>query len=633
MKATRPLGAFLAALPLLAAAGTPTASAVQEPATGAQRSAARVMEPEIASMDFTAIGADGRPVKDLRPSEVVLKVDGRDRQIHLLQYVELGGGESLDRGGAIARPLPQPFASNLPADAGRVMVIAVNHETITPGKERPVRDAAMRFLGGLSPRDRVGLATMPRGGMVVPLTRDHEQVRTALGRISGQAPQTSSPGLPALPRVGAVSSAQVDQSERACTTRLTLGDLATMLEGLASMEEPKTVVFISSGLVTPTRDAPMTAGPGRCEVKSEHFQEVGIAARAARAHLYIVQPSDLVVDPASTAFTDATASRFATSDDLLAGLQSLAGVTSGDIFRLSGQADVVFTQVANESSGYYLADFVPEPSERNDQGHSVEVRVSRPDVKVRHKPRLVLQRPQARSDPRFLSPHDMLRGSRRFRTLPLRAMAFTSRMPEGEDLKVVAVAEPMDPSVAITSAAMALVDSKNRLVKQWTAEKADLAGSTLMAAFPTPAGSYRLRVAAIDAAGRHGTVEYSFVAALESAGIFKMSTIVLGVSRNNGFQARMMFGGEPTALAYIELYGRAPEPVVRFELAESTEGPPLLTVTARTTTTQDPERRIAIGALPISSIFPGDYIVRAVVTNDGRPLGRATRTLRKVVVR
>jgi hypothetical protein len=397
-------------------------------------------------------------------------------------------------------------------------------------------------------------------------------------------------------------------------------------------DEPKTIVFISSGLMPPTRDAPADRPPGACELRPEHYYDVGAAAQASRARFYVIQPYDVVADPASSMMTDMTASRFTQADDNLSGLQNLAGVTGGEIFRLTTAPDVVFTQVARESAGYYIADFAPDPAERNGLGRPVDLQVSRAGVTLRYQKQLVLAKTDARKDPKFLSPQDMLRGARRFRTLPLRAAAFTSR-DQGTSLKVVALAEPMEPSVPIIAASMGLVDARNRLVTQWTAEKGDLSTGRLFTAFPASQGPYRLRVAAIDAAGRHGTVEYPFRAELDSAGGFKLSTLVFGISRNNSFEPQMIFGNEQAAVIYLELYGRAREPVVRVELAESIEGPAVVSAPARITETADPDRRIAVAALPIASIFPGDYVVRALVTDDGKPLGRTTRTLRKVVVR
>lgn len=609
---------------LLAAATTPSASRQSSPAPAG---------PELTQVDFLAVGRDGRPVTDLTIDQVSLKVDGGERAIRSLQYVELGGMASLDRGsGVIPRPLPPPFGSNMLADAGRVVMIVINDESIRPGKERPAREAAARFLGTLSTRDRVALITMPRGSINVNLTRDHEQVRSALSRVSGQAPQTAGQAMPAMPRAGAVTSSQAATSDRACSSRLTLGALSGMLQGLGDLDGPKSVVFISSGLTPPTRDAPLSAPPGRCEVKPEYFEEVGTAARAARAHFYVIQPNDLISDPAETAFTDMAASRFAGSDDSTAGLQNLVGVTNGEIFKLSGPADPVFTRVATESSGYYMAEFEATPDERNGLPHRVEIRVAKPDISLRYGSQLVIARADPRKDPKFLSPHDMLRSTRRFRTLPLRAMAFASR-GEGSELKVVAIAEPMDPSVQFTSAAMGLFDARGKMSKQWTASRDDLKTGMLVSAFPAAPGTYMLRVAAIDSAGRHGIVEYPFAAELTSAGPLKLSAIALGVSRDGAFQPKMIFGAEAAAVAYLEIYGRSPALVVRLELAESESGPALVSAPARLTETDDPERRIAIGALPLGGVFPGDYLVRVVITNDGKPVGQAMRTLRKVAVK
>jgi hypothetical protein len=45
------------------------------------------------------------------------------------------------------------------------------------------------------------------------------------------------------------------------------------------------------------------------------------------------------------------------------------------------------------------------------------------------------------------------------------------------------------------------------------------------------------------------------------------------------------------------------------------------------------ERRMIVGAVPIASLPPGDYIIRAIVSVDGRPVGRVLRTLRKSISR
>jgi hypothetical protein len=41
------------------------------------------------------------------------------------------------------------------------------------------------------------------------------------------------------------------------------------------------------------------------------------------------------------------------------------------------------------------------------------------------------------------------------------------------------------------------------------------------------------------------------------------------------------------------------------------------------------DQRIAFGGFSIDSLAPGDYLMRAVVSLDGKPVGRVVRTLRK----
>jgi hypothetical protein len=76
------------------------------------------------------------------------------------------------------------------------------------------------------------------------------------------------------------------------------------------------------------------------------------------------------------------ASRFRSSDEELAGIESLAGVTSGVLLRLTPTDPSVFTRIARESAGCYLVGFEPKPKERNGSQHGVEVDVRRSSTRV-----------------------------------------------------------------------------------------------------------------------------------------------------------------------------------------------------------------------------------------------------------
>ena len=105
---------------------------------------------------------------------------------------------------------------------------------------------------------------------------------------------------------------------------------------------------------------------------------------------------------------------------------------------------------------------------------------------------------------------------------------------------------------------------------------------------------------------------------------------MLGLSRG-GFVSRMQFGREPVAIAYLELYGGTPgQPVwVVFELARTLNGPPIVSMPG--TLAASSNGYSATAPIPIGTLSPGDYIVRATVGVAGGPSTRVERTLRKVV--
>jgi hypothetical protein len=92
----------------------------------------------------------------------------------------------------------------------------------------------------------------------------------------------------------------------------------------------------------------------------------------------------------------------------------------------------------------------------------------------------------------------------------------------------------------------------------------------------------------------------------------------------------MRFDTEPTAMGFFEIYGSPGDEVsVALELARSEEGRALVRVPGSISPSPDPARSTANGVVPIGALRPGDYVVRAIVSVDGRPAGRITRTLRK----
>lgn len=586
-------------------------------AAGADQSGQAVPEratPRLA-IDFVVVSRDGTPVDDLRADEIALRIGNRARPVRWLQQVSSTGMTRDDAGGT--EPLPAPFGTNARDDEGRTLVLAVDSDSFRPGREAPLREAVEHLLQGLTRRDRLALVTMPYGGIKVPFTTEHERVRSALAQIVGHAPS------------GETGSAL------ACRTRETLTELDGFLNTLGVRQDPVTVMFVTAALAAPRRDAPVMLAPGMCELRAELFEQIGIAAGAARAQFYIIQPGDDLGRTAGVQRENIAGVGFQGSDNPIEGIEHLAGVTGGKMLQLTGSAETALGRVLRETSVRYVAAIDPDRNDATGRSQQLELRVNRPGVDVRASRHITFPSPEPalgrRADP---SPRDMLAVPTVFRDLPLRATAFTPVQEDGKALRVIMLAEPVEPGVTFGSVMAALFDADGAAAAQWVATAAELAQLPVVGAMQVPAGAYRLRVAAIDTTGRAGTADYHVAADVASTGPLKLSSIVLELSRDGAFLPRLQFTNEPSAIGYVEMVGAAAGTPVNatLEVARTLNGPALLAVPLAIEATGE-NRYVARGAIPIGALPPGDYIVRALVGAEGHPMTRVVRTLRKAAVK
>jgi hypothetical protein len=562
------------------------------------------------AVDFVAVANDGAPVPALKPEDVTLKINGRARPLRSLQLVSVSTG---DPAGSSAPELPSPFGSNATSERGRTLSLVVENDSFRPGREAPLRQAVDRLIAGLGPRDLLSLTTIPYGGVKVPLTTDHSRVRTALSQLVGQAPANES------------------GSALACRTRRTLESLTGYFNSLGVRDAPTVVMIVTAGMAGPRRDATMLRAPGMCELSTDVFQQVGVAAAAPRTQVYVIQPED-ILPGAARATENIAGVGYIGSDNPMEGLEHLAGVTGGKLLRLTGSTETALSRVLRESSAYYLASVDGQRDDWSGRPLSLDVRSPRSGVEVRHRATVTFAAPvNSPAHPARPSPRDMIKVATVFRDLPLRAGGYSAPEPDGKGLRVIALAEPIEPDVKLSALVAALFDRDGRLVANWVARPEDLERPTVMGAMLAAPGAYRLRVAAVDATGRSGTADYDVDAELAQTGALRLSSIVLGLARDGGFVPKLQFAGEPVAIGYMEMHGAAPGARLSaaLELADTLNGPSRLAVPLVIKSSGE-NRYIASGALPIGGLPPGDYVVRAIVGLEGQPATRVVRTLRKV---
>jgi hypothetical protein len=215
--------------------------------------------------------------------------------------------------------------------------------------------------------------------------------------------------------------------------------------------------------------------------------------------------------------------------------------------------------------------------------------------------------------------------------LPLRAAGIPSR-DTGKSVKVVVLFEPIEPAVSLSSASAGLFDAKGQLVAQWAAEPEDLAKRPVMAGLTAAPGTYRLRVAAVDALGRSGTVDDDLRVELAAAGSIFTSGVVLGAATSGGFAPKLQFTPADSAAAvYLEVYGATSCAAVsaQFEIAASEQAPPLARSTTLAAPVAQSDACILVGELDLAALAPADYAIRVQLHLNGDVIGRRLYTLRK----
>ncbi len=388
------------------------------------------------------------------------------------------------------------------------------------------------------------------------------------------------------------------------------------------LDGTKSVIFISEALVeTPDilRDMP----------------DLGKAADLARVRLFVIQVNHPSYDVGRRR---QPADESGDLDMEVSGLEDVAGVTGGEMFRPSGRIDAVMSTIDNATSAYYLLGFEPTDKERDGKYHKIQLTLTRKDIRLKSRNGFqITEHTETTKTSADASPlAGMLRDNiRAFRDLPMRAAAFAYRAAEPNQVKIVVMTESLG-TAALDSAAFALINEGGGQGAEWAADAKDLSASPVITAGSVLPGRYRVRVAASDVLGRRGAVDVLLDAQLTDASPLQLSALMTGRISGGAFQPRFDFVDSKDAAevtGFLEIYNvplLAGAPGGKLELAATADGPALASTDLVLGATGIADQRLARATLAIPSNAPtGDLILRAIITLDGRPVGRVVRTLRR----
>ncbi|MGH9409883.1 MAG: VWA domain-containing protein [Vicinamibacterales bacterium] len=611
---------------------------------------------ELVTIDATVVDKDGHPVKGLRPDDFIVTLQGQQRPVRLLDFLEFGGGAASEApAGADATNRPQAHIQQ--TRGGRVVVIVFDDLSFKPGPGKTLLAAAERTLSSFGPDDLIGIVTTSGLGPAVNPTRDRAPIIAALhdkkmiGRYDDSAAPfevTEQEGLDI--RRDFPQQTFLSVLVRECGTPDTTSQCAGQLRAAADAFGDMTLRRMAQQLATyreiihalsAAPDAPrviiaLTAGIALGLDTSEYADSLEQLSRTAadtKVQFYALSELPDLVDFSShlQAPTLLAAGKF-----MNAGAQVVANAAGGEAFLVAGTADRFIKRIESETSGFYRLGVEPPANAGGQRYLKTTVRVRESGLTIRTTRASIM--PTVAAAPVDID-HELRTRLAEGGTsygVPLTIGAEMRRDPTDVTRIEMDVSVDIPPSVKAPLTMMyGLMDETGKIIDAGRTQAAQAAPSGYRLAFPirASAGQYRLRVAASDANGAIGSVEKPVAATLARIGGYSVSDILTAITGADGAPRLVALEAIPrdtqTLTVSLELYAEtaAAGPVqVRFDLIQP-GGEPIATSTLAPAVSGT--AHIAVAHLAIGHLSPGAYTIRATVVDDGADVGAQSATFTK----
>jgi hypothetical protein len=406
-------------------------------------------------------------------------------------------------------------------------------------------------------------------------------------------------------------------------TSASVSGYAALLKNLRDVEGPKSMIILSQGLM----------------LEGSQGESTALATLAAEARVTI---NVLMFAHAAGSASQARISETLSQDRDLreAGLETLASRSRGSLFRVVANPQYVFDRLRNEISAYYLLGVEPAERDRDGRAHQIRVQVGRQNVQVRARRQVQYTKLTPNTWSRDVVMGRVLRSPAANTELPMRLSTYTFRDAAPDKVKLILAAEIDPESMAKEldlAIGFAVFDATGKPVMSGQERKIYSANTDLPIryelAVAVDPGNYRLRLAAVDMAGKSGSVEREVAAFGMSNLEFALGDLILSSvreGRGNDLRAPVVLQVADGQLAtYTELYTSKPgaldDTKVVFEIADTADSPPLQMVEAEIRERADQSMRQAIAVVPVGALPPGRYIARAMFSKGGKNVGKLTR--------
>jgi TolA-binding protein len=196
--------------------------------------------------------------------------------------------------------------------------------------------------------------------------------------------------------------------------------------------------------------------------------------------------------------------------------------------------------------------------------------------------------------------------------------------------------EPIDVQVGyvITTSTGSVVTNGVEEARLFVSRASAAGSAPFVAVVALPAGDYKLRAAAVDAAGRVGSADHRFSAAPgDGDGLAVSDLLLLDPTRAPSEGIAPLTDGRVRGSGvgvYVEAYlpaGGSPPPSISFGIGDTADGPPMVQGKPSALQQEADGRTSAEARLDISLLPPGNYMAVATISDGTRVVARRSRPL------
>ena len=353
------------------------------------------VEVNYVEVDAVVTDAQGTPISNLTKNDFEVYEDGKKQDVSTFSLVNIPI-ERAERPLFASAPVEADVQSNDHVE-GRIYLLVLDDVHTDLTRTPRVKAAATRFIEtNFGTNDLAAVVYTGRAGDGQDFTNNPRLLIAAINKFNGRKLRSGTlnriEGARVNPGTGALEPGDdIDQMDRAFRARSMANSIRKLSEFMAGVRgRRKTMILIGEGVDFDIYQAVGQLGSTASSVLLDTHDAIAAATRG-NVTIYAIDPrglmnaeSDLIEVSSTIGDADgrAIASEMRLSQD---SLRVLADATGGFAAVNRNDLNGAFDRIVTENSSYYMLGFYSTNDRRNGRYRKLDVRVSRPGLRVRNR--------------------------------------------------------------------------------------------------------------------------------------------------------------------------------------------------------------------------------------------------------